>query len=215
MLPLDSKTKDKTDTGGKSVGRWCCATFVFMVATLGGRPVAGQVQGMWASTGGMQTGRELNAQILISGKALSAGGVDNNGNVLASAEILNNSTDKWTFTGSMADAREMFPAVVLKSGKVLVSGGLGTGTVVLGSAELYDPSTGVWSAAGSLSVARAGHTATLLQNGKVLVTGGCTSSLCGTITAVSELYDPATNSWSATGNLNTARYFHGGARRRV
>ena len=42
----------------------------------------------------------------------------------------------------------------------------------------------------------------------MLVTGGCTASNCGTDTAVSELYDPASNSWSTTGSLNTARYYH-------
>jgi hypothetical protein len=106
----------------------------------------------------------------------------------------------------MAAAREMFPAVVLSSGKVLVSGGLGTGSAVLGGAKLYDPTAGTWSPAASLSVARVGHTATVLPNRKALVTGGCTWSTCGTITAVSELYDPASNSWSQTGRLNTARW---------
>jgi hypothetical protein len=56
-----------------------------------------------------------------------------------------------------------------------------------------------------MSVARSGHTATLLANGKVLVAGGCSASGC---TAVSELYDPTTNSWSTTGSLNTARAGH-------
>ncbi|WP_458421738.1 kelch repeat-containing protein, partial [Pseudomonas aeruginosa] len=46
---------------------------------------------------------------------------------------------------------------------------------------------------------RYGHAATLLSNGQVLVTGGCTASGCGAPTAVSELYDPKTNSWSLTG----------------
>jgi N-acetylneuraminic acid mutarotase len=184
----------------------CCAAFLCMVPPVSIRPLAAQVQGQWAAAGAMQTGRELNAQVLVSGKVVSAGGVDNNGNILASAEVFNSSTNTWTLTGSMTDAREMFPAVVLKSGKILVSGGLGTGSAVLGGGELYDPSTGVWSPAGSLSVARFGHSATLLQSGKVLVTGGCTSNSCSTITAVSELYDPATNSWSSTGSLNVARY---------
>src|SRR5260370_32309703 len=49
---------------------------------------------------------------------------------------------------------------------------------------------------------------TLLQRGKVLVTGGCTVSNCSTDTAASELYDPVSNGWSTTGNLNTARYSH-------
>jgi N-acetylneuraminic acid mutarotase len=90
----------------------------------------------------------------------------------------------------------------------LISGGLGASGNVLAAAELYDPTTGAWSSAGSLSVARFAHTATLLQNGKVLVTGGCTASNCSPDTAVSELYDPTSNSWSTTGNLNTARAGH-------
>src|SRR5258708_34036189 len=49
---------------------------------------------------------------------------------------------------------------------------------------------------------------TLLQSGKVLVTGGCTVSNCSTDTAASELYDPVSNGWSTTGNLNTARDSH-------
>jgi hypothetical protein len=128
--------------------------------------------------------------------------------VFASAELYNAASGKWTATGSMTQARENFPAVVLSNGKVLVSGGLGASSIVLASAELFDPTTGAWSSAGVLSLARYGHTATLLQSGKVLVTGGCTVSTCSTDTAVSELYDPVANSWSTTGNLNTARYSH-------
>lgn len=157
----------------------------------------------------MQSARELNAQVRISGgKVLSIGGVDNSGNILASAELYSATTGKWTSTGSMSEARESFPAVVLKSGKVLVSGGLGPSSIVLASAELYDPTTGVWTSAGPLSTARFGHTATLLPSGKVLVTGGCTASGCTSYTAVSELYDPTSNTWSLTGSLATARAFH-------
>jgi hypothetical protein len=157
----------------------------------------------------MQTGRELNAQVRVAGgKVLSIGGADNSGNILNSAEVYSSTSGKWTLTGSMAQARDSFPAVVLTNGKVLVSGGVGTGNVILSSAELYDPTTGAWSSAGSLSVARAAHTATLLPGGKVLVTGGCIALTCSPATAISELYDPTSNTWSTTGSLNTARYFH-------
>jgi hypothetical protein len=144
---------------------------------------------------------------LTSGKALAIGGVDGSGNILSSAEVFSSSNGKWKLTGSMAAARELFPAVVFKNHKVLVSGGLSTGSAVLAGAELFS-TTGTWKAAGSLSVPRFGHTATLLSNGKVLVTGGCTASDCSTNTAVSELYDPKSNSWSTTGSLNTARAHH-------
>ena len=157
----------------------------------------------------MQSTREFGAQVsLVSGNVLTIGGIDNSSNVLASAEVYRPGPGTWKVTGSMVQARQLFPAVVLKSGKVLVSGGRGVSSIVLSGAELYDPTTGVWSGAGSLSVPRFGHTATLLPSGKVLVTGGCTSSSCSTDTAVSELYDPTTNTWSATGKLNTARSYH-------
>jgi hypothetical protein len=157
----------------------------------------------------MQSTRELSAQVLlVSRNVLTIGGVDNNNNVLAAAEVYSPGPGTWKATGSMIQARQLFSAVVLKSGKVLVAGGLGTSNIVLSGAELYDPTTGVWSTAGSLSVPRFAHTATLLPSGEVLVTGGCTSSGCSTNTAVSELYDPTANKWSPTGNLNTARSYH-------
>ena len=192
--------------------RFCCTAFPFAAVLVSIQPLASQIQGQWASTGAMQSARELNGQALMAqGKVLSIGGVDNKNNVLATAEVYSSSSRTWTLTGGMAQAREMFPAVVLTSGKVLVSGGLGTGSAALNGAELYDPTTGTWSAAGTLAVSRFAHTATLLPNGQVLVAGGCTSSTC-TNTAVSELYNPASNRWSLTGSLNTARYGHNAVR---
>ncbi len=188
--------------------RLSCAVFALTFGLLGIQPLFAQVQGQWASTGTMQSAREFNAQVLFSnGKVLSIGGVDNNGNLLASSELYSSSSGKWALTGSMSQARQVFPAVVLSNGKVLVSGGLGASGTVLAAAELYDPTTGAWSSAGAFSVARFAHTATLLKNGEVLVTGGCTASACSTETPVSELYDPTSNSWSITGSLNTARSY--------
>jgi hypothetical protein len=78
--------------------------------------------------------------------------------------------------------------------------------------ELYDPVAGTWSGTGSLATPRDGHTATLLPSGRVLVTGGITvvagPNSKNVILATSELYDPATGTWSATGSLATARFLH-------
>src|SRR5947209_288651 len=69
-----------------------------------------------------------------------------------------------------------------------------------------------WSFTGNLSTARRLYTATLLQNGKVLVAGGvnnmdgsCNSGNCFKLNTA-EFYDPATGTWTSTGNLNVARY---------
>jgi len=58
---------------------------------------------------------------------------------------------------------------------------------------------------GTLTTPRSGHTATLLPDGRVIVVSGFATTI---ETPATELYDPATNSWTATGNLNQARNFH-------
>jgi len=60
---------------------------------------------------------------------------------------------------------------------------------------------------GTLVVARISHTATLLANGHVLLAGGRRQSL-GSVLKASELYDPETNVWMATGDLHQERLIH-------
>jgi len=55
---------------------------------------------------------------------------------------------------------------------------------------------------------RSDHTATLLANGKVLVCGGYTSLGRTGVTKSCEIYDPATNIWSSTGDMTVARVGH-------
>jgi hypothetical protein len=57
-----------------------------------------------------------------------------------------------------------------------------------------------------MSIVRSGHTAILLPDGKVLVAGG--NKCCYTIYDSAELYDPATDTWTATGSLITGRAGH-------
>src|SRR2546423_10983488 len=54
---------------------------------------------------------------------------------------------------------------------------------------------------GSLVIGRAGQKATLLLNGKVLVSGGHNTE------TATELFDPASGTWSLTGNLAAPRLF--------
>lgn len=113
--------------------------------------------------------------------------------------------------------REGHAAVVMADGKVLVTGGMVTpfeapgGGVVKGittaTCELYDPVTDTWTPAASMLEPRTDHIAVRLGNGKVLVVGGQNTSLPGATSSdqfflrTCELYDPTTDSWSATGSL--------------
>jgi hypothetical protein len=67
---------------------------------------------------------------------------------------------------------------------------------------LVDPS---WGTTGAMQVWRVENAATMLTNGKVLVTGGLNGINGGYAVAVSELYDPVTNTFAATGTMNFER----------
>jgi hypothetical protein len=54
-----------------------------------------------------------------------------------------------------------------------------------------------------MSIGRSGHTATLLKNGKVLIVGGWTGHY--SVRNSAELFDPATNMFTPTGNLVVER----------
>jgi hypothetical protein len=156
----------------------------------------------FGATGSMANARFAHtATLLNSGKVLVAGGADASGNPIATAELYDPSTGKFSSTGSMATARDYFAAALLNSGKVLVTGGLDTSGNPLASAEIYDPSTGTFSAAQhNMTIARASHTATLLNTGKVLIAGWGNAS--------AELFDPVTGIFTATGSMLMARVAH-------
>jgi Galactose oxidase, central domain len=59
---------------------------------------------------------------------------------------------------------------------------------------------------GNMASARECHTATRLTNGKVLVTGGGNGSVLGF--SSTELFDPATGSFSGTQDMGTPRDEH-------
>jgi N-acetylneuraminic acid mutarotase len=148
--------------------------------------------------------------LLPNGQVLVTGGLGVNGAYasLASAELYNpTKKGKWTVTGSMSVGRDYFTATLLQNGEVLVAGGTDFEINCYATAELYNPSTGQWTLTGSMSEPRCLHSATFLPNGEVLVSGGV-NGIYTTNTATvasSEIYDPSTGTWTATGSLNTSR----------
>ena len=121
---------------------------------------------------------------------------------LASAEIYDPRTGRFSPTGSMARPRAGITSVRTNDGRVLVFGGISQDGTTLKdrSAEIYDPKTGRFTATGSLHVARCEANATLLQDGRVLVT----DSTFGTRQA--EVYDPRTGKFTLSGQTNELRF---------
>ena len=106
----------------------------------------------------------------------------------------------WIPTGSMVTPRYGHDAVRLLDGRVLVVGGSG-GEFDPATAELYDPVSGTWSATGNMLNIRAGLPPVLLLDGRVLVGDVVDGSDGNPDIYGSELYDPATGTWTATGPM--------------
>ena len=80
--------------------------------------------------------------------------------------------------------------------------------LVVSSTLIPQTKAASWTLTGSLNVPRTEYAAALLANGKVLVTGGYGGSPGPVALVSSELYDPASGTWSNTGDLNMYRILH-------
>ncbi len=130
---------------------------------------------------------------LPDGRVLVAGGwsfTTNTDPSLASAEIYDPTTDTWTPTGSMNDARASFSLVALPDGRLLALGGVDPGYHVLSTAEIYDPATGKWQRTGSLPVPAKWPAVDVLGDGRVFVAGGATDTAANHLTTVCAVYTP-------------------------
>ena len=168
--------------------------------------------GTWTATDAMRTARcGHTATLLSNGLILVAGGwsfprPDGNPGVeaVASAELYDPTTGRWTPTGEMRAGRGEHTATRLLSGKVLVTGGHSTsGSAPLASAEIYDPATRQWKLTGTTGIARGGATATLLPDGRVLLAGGGAAN--GSLLSSAELFEPKTGTWTPTGSMKFPR----------
>jgi hypothetical protein len=153
------------------------------------------------------------ATLLADGRVLVAGGGITDTDITASAEVYDPAANRWTSTPPMSTPRGGHSAVLLRSGKVLLISGNASGTEdsTLTTAELYDPTTNSWAAAGETAVGHFQAMAGLLADGRVLVAGGY--NVAGgyrPATAGTDLYNPASNSWTPGPPMHAARGAGGG-----
>ncbi len=175
--------------------------------------------GEWHVSGNLRAPRMMpTATLLGDGRVLVTGGWNDDVSqlALASTELYDPVSGRWTSTAPMGEVRIFHTATRLADGTVLVAGGYhsnppgGSGyyvPIAINGAEVYDPAADRWHAVGNLGQSRSDHTATLLDDGTVLAMGGVDANT-GTNVLGDEVYDPVTATWVAAGTSTVGPSSH-------
>ena len=163
--------------------------------------------GSWTQVASMSTMRDYHAATLLAdGRVLEVG--SSNPTYLGHyAEAYNPATGTWQTL--VAEAYAYFDQTVteLANGKVLIAGGRADQFTAFSRTQLLDVGTGALVDTGSLNVVRFNHAALRLADGRVFVVGGEGDSRgpgLGSGTT-SEIYDPATATWTKVASMTTNR----------
>jgi hypothetical protein len=177
------------------------------VAILASAEVFDPRTGTFSATGAMTAAREgITATKLLDGRILVAGGHIGRHEqrvILASADLYDPATGRFTGTAAMTIPRHKHDAVLLADGRVLLIGGSDArdDQGLYDAVEVFDPRTGTFTAVGRLHHPRykLRFASVLLPDGRVLVAGGA---------ATPELFDPRTNVFvDVDASLGRAPYF--------
>ncbi|MEO7091696.1 MAG: kelch repeat-containing protein [Polyangiales bacterium] len=185
----------------------------------------------WANAGLLPDasglGQGSNGVQLADGRIVMAGGFPASGatTVARSTTFWRGLDGVWVVGASMSGGRAwhtMNVVTVAGRQRVLVAGGqpqssLSTTILPSKSSESYvpfvtgDPTSDNWIPVGNMSITRTHGGSAVLSDGRVVVAGGDTqSTICCTYlaaTSITDIWDPATSTWSAGPTMGVARAY--------
>ena len=147
----------------------------------------------------------FTAVAMADGRVLLAGGETAAHDNTATAEVFDPRRYAMQAVGDMSVPRSAHAATLLPNGHVLVAGGISRG-VIVASAEEFDPATGRFRAVGSMRTARYKAGSVTLADGRALVIGGAPDVEASRPFVSTEVYDPATSTFSAGPSMAHGRY---------
>ena len=114
--------------------------------------------------------------------------------LIATQNGYSQTSNSWSPTAQMTQARAGAAAVLLSNGRLLITGGVDSTGAPQTSTEIFDPATGQFTTAAPMNVARANHAAIALYTGDVLVTGGLSAG--GGYSDTGEIFSAQTGTWT-------------------
>lgn len=148
-------------------------------------------------------------------KGLIIFGGKTNTSTLAETYIYNESTGAIEQGPNLLTARSHPLCISMADGRVLIIGGLDASGNVLATCEIYDPVSNTIIASATMDSPRARHKGVLLDDERIFVSGGTSvldlEDFLGTIEGTletTEIYDPATDTWSNGPVMNAKRVTH-------
>jgi len=147
----------------------------------------------------MAAARTMHRAVTLGdGRVLVLGGDNVSGREY---EIYDPKANAFVHAGQMVS--DASTATLLRDGRVLLAGGFDSAIV-----QIFDPGPGTLTRIADMPNAHStGARASRLGDGRVLVTGGW--SVMREPSRHADLYDPATDTWTAVGPMGSARSLHG------
>ncbi|MEK7474831.1 MAG: kelch repeat-containing protein [Candidatus Coatesbacteria bacterium] len=167
------------------------------------------VADVWTSMASMSVTRSGLVVAAIGGTIYAVSGTRGEAG-LADNEAYDPGCNCWVARRAMLGPRR-FAAGAVVGGKLYVTGGVVSGTI-LNTVEAYDPLTNQWTSKALMPTPRFLHSAVAV-GGRIYCIGGITALIGGVsntnvkieyVGAV-EVYDPATNTWTAMAPMPTPR----------
>jgi uncharacterized protein (TIGR03437 family) len=155
--------------------------------------------GMFSSLGNMPQAGSGTAILLANGTVFLAENIGPG--LIATAEIYDAVAGAFSFTGNQLYLGGKQQGALLAEGRVLLLD-------CCRAEQLYDPASGTFSLTGAMTgIYEDGFASAMPATGKLLVTGGYDEDV-GRVSAGACLYDSATGTFVATGNMETPRNDH-------
>ena len=129
--------------------------------------------------------------------------------------VFDTDTDEWTHLSDVPTDRGSASMIALNDGRALVVGGADIFTRsspsddvypdTMDTVEAYDPDSGEWQTLQPINEAAVQLTLVHLSDGRVMAVGGVSDIDSMLVTDRAEIFDPATDTWTLTAEMNVSR----------